>query len=370
MSGRWGPPPRRRPPWWPEDRSWPTARRWGRGGRPFMWRFGCFVLVALAAVVTFTVVLAGLVASAFGIVHAGDWLRVVSVVALVLLFLVFAGGAGRVRRMARPMGDLVEGAGRIEAGDYSARVREYGPPELRSVARAFNAMSARLQASDEQRRTFLADVAHELRTPLSVIQGQAEAIADGVYPGDAAHVAPILDATRTLERLVEDLRTLVLSDAGNLVLNREHVDLGALAQDAVSSFQSQAESAGVDLSASISADIAVDADPARINSVIANLLSNALRHTPAGGSIRIVVAPAGDSVAVSVIDTGEGIAPDLIPHAFERFVKGPSSTGSGLGLAIARDIITAHGGTIGIESKAGTGTTVRMTLPAVKDATP
>jgi signal transduction histidine kinase len=304
-------------------------------------------------------------------VQAGDWLRVFSVLALVLLFLVIAGGAGRVRRMARPMGDLVEGAGRIEAGDYSARVREYGPPELRSVARAFNAMSARLQASDEQRRTFLADVAHELRTPLSVILGQAEAIADGVYPGDAVHVAPILDATRTLERLVEDLRTLVLSDAGNLILNRDHVDLGALTQDAVSSFQSQAESAGVNLSASISAGIPmVDADPARINSVIANLLSNALRHTPARGSIRIVVAPASDSVAVSVTDTGEGIAPDLLPHVFERFVKGPSSTGSGLGLGIARDIVTAHGGAIDIESKAGMGTTVRMTLPAVKNATP
>ncbi len=334
-----------------------------------MWRFGCFALAALAALVTFMVVLVGLVASAFGIVQTGGWLRVFSVLALVLLFLVIAGGAGRVRRMARPMGDLVEGAGRIEAGDYSARVRESGPRELRSVARAFNAMSARLQATDEQRRTFLADVAHELRTPLTVIQGQAEAIADGVYPGDAAHVAPILDATRTLERLVEDLRTLVLSDAGNLVLNREHVDLGALAQDAISSFQSQAESLAVSLSATISADIPmVDADPARINSVIANLLSNALRHTPAGGSIRIVVAPAGDSVALSVTDTGVGIPPDLLPRAFERFVKGPSSSGSGLGLAIARDIVTAHGGTIEIESKGGAGTTVRMTLPADNDA--
>jgi two-component system, OmpR family, sensor histidine kinase BaeS len=335
-----------------------------------MWRFGCFLLVALAALITFTVVLAGLVASAFGIVRAGDWLRGVSVLALVVLFLVIAGGARRVGRMAWPMRDLVEGAGKIEAGDYSARVRETGPPELRSVARAFNAMSARLQASDEQRRTFLADLAHELRTPLTVIQGQAEAIGDGVYPGDAAHVAPILDATRTLERLVEDLRTLVLSDAGNLVLNREHLDLGVLAQDAVSSFQSQAESAGFTLSAATSADLPmVDADPARINSVVTNLLSNAVRHTPAGGSIRIAVAPAGDSVALSVTDTGEGITPDLLPHVFERFVKGPSSSGSGLGLAIARDIVTAHGGTIVLESKAGAGTTVRMTLPAVKDAT-
>src|SRR4029077_10125994 len=152
-------------------------------------------------------------------------------------------------------------------------------------ARAFNSMSARLKAMDEQRRSFLADVTHELRTPLSVIQGQAEAIADGVYPADAAHLAPIREASQTLDRLVEDLRTLVLSDAGNLVLHKEPTDIGAMARDAVESFRSQAEVKGVALSADIAGSVpTIEVDPARIRQVIGNLLSNAIRHTPSGGS--------------------------------------------------------------------------------------
>jgi signal transduction histidine kinase len=263
------------------------------------------------------------------------------------------------------MSSLVEAAGRIEAGDYSAQVPETGPRDLRSVARAFNAMSARLKASDEQRRSFLADVAHELRTPLSVIRGQAEAIADGVYPGDAAHLAPILDATQTLDRLVEDLRTLVLTDAGSLVLQKEPTDLGALAVETVDSFKVQTEGAGVALRSDIANDLpSVVVDPARIRGVIGNLLSNAIRHTPAGGSVTVRVSASGDGVVITVADSGDGIQPELLPHVFERFVKGAGSSGSGLGLAIVHDIVTAHGGKVEVESKAGSGTQVWLTLPA------
>lgn len=287
------------------------------------------------------------------------------IAALVVVMFVVAAARG-MRRMTRPMNQLIEAAGRIESGDYSTRVAEYGPRELRSVARAFNAMSARLKANDEQRRSFLADVAHELRTPLSVIRGQAEAIADGLYPGDADHVAPILDATGTLEVLVEDLRTLALTDAGSLVLNREAVDVAALVHDALASFQTQAERGGVALSADIADTMPmVDADPARLRGVLANLLSNSIRHTPAGGSVRAGARTSGSQVVISVTDTGEGIAPELLPHVFERFVTGPNSTGSGLGLAIAHDVVTAHGGKVEIESALGSGTTVRLTLPSV-----
>jgi two-component system sensor histidine kinase BaeS len=289
----------------------------------------------------------------------------VALLAGVFAIMVVAVAIGGMRRMTRPMGTLIEAAGRIESGDYSAQVPESGPPDLRSVARAFNSMSARLKTSDEQRRSFLADVTHELRTPLSVIRGQAEAIADGMYPGDEAHVAPILDAAQTLDRLVEDLRTLVLTDAGNLVLHQESTDLGALVADTLESFKTHAEGAGVTLKAAIADDLpALEIDPGRIRSVIGNLVSNAIRHTPSGGSVAVGVSASVDELEVTVSDTGEGIPPELLPHVFERFVKGPNSPGSGLGLAIAHDIAAAHGGTLEIESEPGSGTRVRLALPA------
>jgi two-component system, OmpR family, sensor histidine kinase BaeS len=271
---------------------------------------------------------------------------------------------GGARSVGRPVGALVEAARRIEAGDYSTRVPEHGPHEVRSVARAFNSMSARLEADKARRQSFLADVAHELRTPLAVIRGQAEAIADGVYPADEAHLAPILDATRTLGLLVEDLRTLALSDAGSLFLNREEVDLRMLVEDAVAGAATQAAAAGVDLRADVEEGLgAIEADPARLRGVLANLLSNALRHTPAGGSIGVTAAREGSEALLSVEDSGEGIPPDLLPRVFDRFVRGAGSTGSGLGLAIARDVVEAHGGRIAVESRPASGTRVRVWLP-------
>ena len=289
--------------------------------------------------------------------------------ALVLVLLVVAVGLRGIRRMTGPLDNLIQAARRIEKGDYSASVPEYGPPEMRSVARAFNAMSARLKLTDEQRRSFLADVAHELRTPLSVIRGQAEGIADGLYPADAEHIEPILDATRGLEVLVEDLRTLVLTDAGSLVLNREPVDPTALVHDVLASFNAQSEASEVNLAGDLDYGIPmVDVDPARMRSAIANVISNAIRHTPPGGSVRVGVQSAGDQVIIRVTDTGEGIPAKLLPRVFERFVKTPSSTGSGLGLSIVQDIVTAHGGKIEIQSTQGVGTAVSITLQAAAPA--
>jgi len=269
-----------------------------------------------------------------------------------------------MRGLALPVGDLVEAAGRIEAGDYSVRVAERGPREVRSVVRAFNSMGARLESTDSQRRSFVADVTHELRAPLSIIRGQAEGIVDGVYRGDAEHVGPILDATETLELLVEDLRTLALSETGSLALAREPVDLAVLVNETLAAFRAAAAAKGVTLAEDVSLDVpAVDADPARIRGVLGNLLTNAIRHTPAGGSVRVGATGAGDLVTVSVRDTGEGIPGDLKPHVFERFVKGGDSRGSGLGLAIARDVVVAHGGRIELGSLPDAGTEVRFTLP-------
>jgi len=357
MSSSWGPPPRNRPPWWPEGEPFPPTRRWRRGGPPaFIRRVGCFFAAVLAAALLTGVVMGGLVA------RLGPW--PVALIAFGFVFLVVVAAFGGLRRMTRPVGGLVEAARRIEAGDYSVRVPESGPQDLRSVARAFNSMSARLKASDEQRRGFLADVAHELRTPLSVIRGHAEAIADGVYPGDATHMAPILDATQTLDRLVEDLRTLVLTDAGTLVLQKEPTDLGALAAETVDSFRVQAEAAGIALSTDVPDDPPpIEIDPGRIRGVVGNLISNAIRHTPAGGSVTVGVHASDSGMVITVTDSGEGISPELLPHIFERFVKGAGSSGSGLGLAIVHDIVSAHGGKVEVESKAGEGTGIRLILP-------
>ena len=347
-GGGWG-----RPAWWPEGEPWPPRRRYRRPPS-FIRFFGCLVLLVLAV----SFLTGGFFGTLFGRgpneFHPFFFLPIAIIVALIAL-----AALGGVRRISRPMDNLIEAARRIESGDYSAQVPEWGSPDMRSVARAFNSMSARLKSIDEQRRSFLADVTHELRTPLSVIRGQAEAIADGVYPADAAHLAPILDATSGLDRLVEDLRTLVLTDAGNLVLHKEPTDLAALVRDTVESFRAQAEAKGVALSAGVEEGLPVaDVDPARIRQVIGNLLSYSLRHTPPSGSITVtVVAPA----TITVADTGEGIPPELLPHVFERFAKGPNSTGSGLGLAIAHDIVTAHGGTLSMSSSDG-GTTVHAIL--------
>jgi signal transduction histidine kinase len=282
---------------------------------------------------------------------------------LLIVALIALAVAGGVRRVAGPMNNFIDAARRIESGDYSAQVPEWGSPDIRSVARAFNSMAARLKAADEQRRSFLADVTHELRTPLSVIRGQAEAINDGLYPADASHLAPILDATATLDRLVEDLRTLVLTDAGNLVLHREPTDVGALVHDAVESFRSQAESKGLSLVCDLEDGVpTIDVDPARLRQVIGNLLSNAIRHTPSGGSVKVSVGSSPDQVGITVTDTGEGIPPELLPHVFERFVKGPNSTGSGLGLAIAHDIAAAHGGRLEVKQTSASGTVMKLTL--------
>ena len=230
---------------------------------------------------------------------------------------------------------------------------------LVSLARSQRRLRA-ARSDQAQRKNFLADVSHELRTPLAVIRGQAESITDGVYPADAEHLQPILDATATLERLVEDLRTLSLSEAGELELRWEPVDLAELAADVVGTFKAQADTAGVSLT-SAGTTPTIEGDSVRLRGVLANLVSNSLKHTRTGGHISIGIAPANDGGSISVKDDGEGIPAELQPRVFDRFVKGAASSGTGLGLAIAKDIVEAHGGTISLTSPPGT--TIEIRLP-------
>jgi signal transduction histidine kinase len=229
-------------------------------------------------------------------------------------------------------------------------------------------MAGRLEASEAQRRTLLADVSHELRTPLAVVQGNVEAILDGVHEADREHLEAILDETQVLARLVDDLRTITQSEAGRLALHREPTDLDVLVSDAAGSFEASATAAGITLSVDVPDDLPIlDIDPVRIREVVSNLVGNALRHTPSGGSVTVTGAVPGDAqhhhVEISVRDTGSGIDPALLPYVFDRFAKSADSRGSGLGLAIARGLVEAHGGTIVVESRPGEGATFRFTLP-------
>ncbi len=213
-------------------------------------------------------------------------------------------------------------------------------------------MTGRIRAQDRLRRQLMADVAHELRTPLAILQGRIEGLIDGVYPRDDARLGGLLDETRHLSRLVEDLRTLANAEAGALDLQKEQVDLGELIRDAAASFEGVAVHVPDDLPP-------IEADPVRIREVLLNLLSNAVR---AGGAVAVHAAVEGKRVVLRVADKGSGIPAEELPRIFDRFQKGRDSRGSGLGLAIARNLVLAHGGTIHAESRVGEGTTITVTL--------
>ena len=204
--------------------------------------------VALTILAGLAALLVWALATLFG---TGSGTVLAAVVVLLALLLVGRAVVRGVRRSAEPIADLMAAASRVETGDYSARVQQAGPRDLRRLARAFNAMSARLERDAAERRQLLADVSHELRTPLSVIQGNVEGILDGLYPADRAHLEPILEETQLLERLVEDLRTLSLSETGALRLHREPTDLAGLLAESVAAFRAKADAASVALSSSV-----------------------------------------------------------------------------------------------------------------------
>ncbi|MBI4261683.1 MAG: HAMP domain-containing histidine kinase [Actinobacteria bacterium] len=283
--------------------------------------------------------------------------------ALLIGFLV----VGRaVRRMAVPVGDVMEAADRLAGGDHSVRVRERGSRDLRRLARSFNAMAERLEAAEARRRDLLADLAHELRTPLSVIEGNAEAMLDGLFPADRAHIEPVLEETRVMARLLDDLETLSRAEAGALRLHRERVEAADLVEDATAAFRARAGAAGIELEARTAPGLPeLDVDPVRIGQVLSNLLSNAVRHTPAGGSVVVRADPAPPAgVAFAVEDTGPGIPSDSLASVFDRFVTAADSGGAGLGLAIARSLVEAHGGTIEAANRPAGGAVLRFVIPA------
>lgn len=331
--------------------------------------FAVLMMLALAGVFG----LASLLTTKLGI---SGWSAPAAIAFAVLVAIGIAGRTFRAaRRFASPLGAVMDGAARVADGDYTTRVEEHGAPPMRALVRSFNTMTERLEHADRQRRDLMADLAHELRTPLSVLQGRLEGMLDGIYRAEPRELEQLLEQTRVLARLIEDLRTLALSEAGALALQKEPVDLAALLRDTTHAFDAEAASAQVSLRLDASRDLqtlaqhaesaatAFTVDPVRVREVLSNLLSNALRHTPAGGSVVVALTIAGDTATVSVKDTGTGMSADEIARMFDRFQKGPESRGSGLGLAIAKHLVAAHGGEISAVSEPGKGTTVTFTLP-------
>jgi signal transduction histidine kinase len=357
------------PPWWPQNEPWPPRGGVRRGPRfarrSFVIRAGAVLLVVL---IVGTIILArflSVLAQGAGVFIPPP---LISVALLAIVFGIFGLFFSGMRRVGMPMGDIASAADSVGGGDFSVRLIERGPFFLRSIARAFNTMTMRLQAQEKQRRDLMADVAHELRTPLSVMRGRLEGLVDGVYPRDDVTLVQLVEETKHLERLVEDLRTLAHAEGGTLKLKRESTDLEVLLQDAERAFAAPAQARGIDLRAETVSDLPlIDIDPVRIREVVANLMTNALRHTPAGGRVTVSAAIAGNRVRVEVRDTGSGIPPDQLPKIFDRFAKGVNSTGSGLGLAIARNLVVAHGGEIKAESQLGQGTAIAFTLPTAAE---
>jgi len=351
-EGRWGP--------WSDG----GRPRWGGGYGPRGRRrgFGCFFGLIFLIVAGSLIATIGYVLSHFGGLAA--FIALAVVVAILL-------GVGRgLRSAAATLDELVEATRAVETGDYTVRVgpKPRGLRPVRQLVAGFDTMTARLETDERQRRTLLAEISHELRTPLAVVQGNLEAIIDGVYPPDPAHLAVVLDETRVLARLIDDLRTMALSEAGTLALHREPTDPELLVVDVVRSFEAAAAAAGVELAAAIEGDLPlIDIDPVRIREVLANLVANALRHTPADGRVTVAGSTEPGWILLEVRDTGRGVEPELLPHIFDRFVTGDDSRGSGLGLAIARQLVVAHGGEITAESMLGSGTTIRVRLPLTGD---
>jgi len=276
------------------------------------------------------------------------------------------------RGIAMPLADVMAAADAVAVGDLSTRVPEHGPGEFGRLARSFNRMTEELERTDQQRRNFTADVAHELRTPMHVIQGNLEGILDGIYEPTDDHINATLEETRLLARLVEDLRTLSLAESGQLPLTQGPIDVIELLEDVNTSFSGQAEVAGIDLrieSKLSPSRTIITGDAGRLDQVLGNLVVNAIRHTSRGGTIILKAEPIKSGVRIVVSDTGEGISPEDLPYIFDRFWRGDRSrshvggVGAGLGLAIARQLVQAHGGTIGVESKPGHGTTFFIDLP-------
>ncbi len=272
-------------------------------------------------------------------------------------------------RLLRPVGELTIAAERMASGDLSQRVPIHGHDELATLGIAFNQMADALQQSEVSRRAMTADIAHELRNPLAVQRANLEALQDGVYPLTADNLSPILEQNQLLTRLVDDLRTLALADSGQLDLILTPTDLVNLVPRVVERFIPQAASRGIKIDVQLPKSLPkLSLDPQRVEQILSNLISNALRHTPDGGHIQVELSAKTEQVSLTVHDSGAGISPQALPYIFDRFYRADKSRarlegGTGLGLAIARKIAEAHDGSLTAANHPQGGAEFVLTLP-------
>jgi two-component system sensor histidine kinase BaeS len=344
--------------------NWETKRKF------LFWRLFRFLVPALMFLLIFLGLFTYLITRLVG--NKGQpvlWILPVILVFAVFFPMMFAFAARRsFSSFVTPIARIMAAADAVAEGDLSVRVPEGGPGEFGRLASSFNRMVTELQQSDQLRRNLTADVAHELRTPLHIMQGNLEGILDGVYQPGPDQINLLVDQTRQLTRLVDDLRTLSLAEAGQLSLKKEQVDVEELLYDVATSFSGQAEVAGINLKAEITrggSPLIISGDAGRLDQVISNLIANALVHTPMGGAITLCAAPHPPGVRIQVVDNGSGIPAEDLSFIFDRFWHGDRShqSSSGLGLAIARQLVQAHGGSISVQSQLNQGTTFTIDLP-------
>jgi len=293
-------------------------------------------------------------------------LRAIAGAAGLAALLALFTGLAVARRITRPVTRLIAVTRAMAAGDRAVRVGEIrAPAELRELASAFDQMAGTLDRQEQIRRNLVADVAHELRTPIAILQAGHEALLDGVAEPTPAELSSLRDEVLRLARMVGDLQTLAAADAAALNLARRPADLAGLAAAAADSLVRRFEAAGITLDRQLAAS-PVRADPHWMHQVITNLLTNALKFTPAGGRVTIATWTSGPEAVLRVTDTGTGIAADDLPRIFDRFWRGQQASqisGSGIGLAVAAEVVQAHGGRLAASSEPGRGTQMTLTLP-------
>ena len=275
-------------------------------------------------------------------------------------------GLAMARRITRPVERIIAVTRRMASGQRAVRVGPItGPGEVRELAAAFDQMADTMDRQEQLRRDLVADVAHELRTPVAVLQAGHEALLDGVAEPTPDQLTSLRDEVLRLARMLADLQDLAAADAAALQLNRRPCDLADLAATAADSLAGRFEAAGITLQRRL-VPAEILGDPRWLHQVITNLLTNALKFTPAGGLVTVATGPAGACAVLTVTDTGTGIPADELPRIFDRFWRGrqaAQTSGSGIGLAVAAELTRAHGGQLSATSQPGHGTQLSLTLP-------
>jgi signal transduction histidine kinase len=277
----------------------------------------------------------------------------VGIISFILVMFLVVVSILLVRRFVDPLADVIYAARAVATGKLNARIPTEGPQDLRSLSESFNEMAASLERNDRERRDLLADIAHELRTPLSVIRGRLEGIVDGIYPENGPQVSMALEQTYLMQRLVDDLRLLTLVETGKLAFDKRDVNISNVINRVIEMFSAEAQEKNISLSFNKKNETLIATlDPQRFEQIISNLVGNAIRYVPEGGKVWITADETQDRLKINVNDNGKGMSSEDLPYIFERFWRKDKSRsralgGTGLGLAIAKHLVEAQGGTIG-----------------------